>query len=136
MCPPIPTPKQGPHDDLHSTPQNPNIGVVTLRAWANSWGSSPDSIVVKIACSGGSGSKVFHYNTRYRQSWRTPPVLVTVMEVEPNLQKATSDGPIKQVRSKTITSACEWACDLVYCVLPAVEVCFGHVQARSLQPSH
>ena len=40
-------------------PQNPNIGVVTLRAWANSWGTTKDSIVVKISTSGSAGSNAF-----------------------------------------------------------------------------
>ena len=83
--------------------QNPNIGVVTLRAWANSWGTSADDIVVKIATSSAAGSNAFHYNARYRKAWRTPPILVTVMEVETNLQKATANGAVQQVASKTLT---------------------------------
>ena len=85
---------------------DPNIGVVTLRAWANSWGTGADTIVVKIATSGSAGSNAFQYNARYRTGWRTPPILVTVMEVETDLAKATPNGVVvKQVASKTITSA-------------------------------
>ena len=107
---------RGHRHDLHLAPQNPNIGIVTLRAWANSWGTSTDSIVVKIAASGSGTSNAFHYNARYRAAWRTAPILVTVTEVETNLQKATSNGAVKQVASKTLTGVCGVVCLTGLCV--------------------
>ena len=82
-------------------PQNPNIGVITLRAWANSWGTSKDNIIVKIASS-GSGPH-FQFNSRYQAKYRQAPILVTVTEVETNLQKSIGNGAVKQVASKTLT---------------------------------
>ena len=95
-------------------PQNPNIGVITLRAWANSWGTSKDNIIVKIASS-GSGPH-FQFNSRYQAKYRQAPILVTVTEVETNLQKATGNGPVKQVKSKTLTGVCVVCGVLCVCV--------------------
>ena len=88
--------------DFPLAPQNPNIGVVTLRAWANSWGTSKDTIIVRIAASGGKGN-YYQYNARYQQGYRQAPILLTVTEVETNLQKSIGNGAVKQVASKTLT---------------------------------
>ena len=59
---------------------NPQLGILTLRVAAKSWGTSSGGVKIRVYTSGGSGNH-YMYNSRYKSSWKATPVTFTVTEV-------------------------------------------------------
>ena len=59
---------------------NPQLGILTLRIAAKSWGTSAGGVKIRVYTSGGSGNH-FQYNSRYAVGWKKTPVTFTITEV-------------------------------------------------------
>ena len=60
---------------------NPQPGVPCLRVWADSWGTSGDTLTVRVASSGSHGNH-YLYNNIYQPSWQRGVLTFTITEVE------------------------------------------------------
>jgi hypothetical protein len=60
---------------------NPQPGLVTLRVWCKSWGTTEDDLEVRIYSSGSNGN-YYYFNHRNHANEPKPPLTFTITEVE------------------------------------------------------
>lgn len=60
---------------------NPQAGLLALRVWVKSWGTSQDDLVVRVYSSGSYGN-YYYYNTVNDARHENPPLTFTITEVE------------------------------------------------------
>jgi hypothetical protein len=60
---------------------NPQAGLLCLRVWVKSWGTSSDNLRVRVYTSGSSGNH-YLYNTVNSANYENPPLTFTITEIK------------------------------------------------------
>jgi len=60
---------------------NPQLGLLALRVWVKSWGTSEDTLTVRVYTSGSSGN-YYLYNTVDDPGTANPPLTFTITEIK------------------------------------------------------